>query len=240
MAKKFPDLNGRYALITGASRGIGAAVAKACAQAGAHVILLARTIGALEALDDEIRAGGGKATLMPLNLMKLDDIDKLGPVLAERFGGLDILIGNAGMLGTLGPLPHATTKDWDSVMTVNLHANFRLIRTLDPLLRASEAGRAVFTSSGLAQLPLAYWGAYCASKAALEMMVKVYAAETDKTALRVNLVDPGIVDTKMLQQAFPGGYQGAMKKPEDVVPVFMELISSSCARHGEVAKAGHI
>ncbi len=229
-------LKGRIALVTGASRGIGAAVAQAYAAAGAHVVLIARTSGALEAVDDKIKIAGGSATLMPMDMAKLDNVDRLGPALAERFGRLDVAVGNAAMLGTLTPLPHARAADWDKVMNLNVTANFRLIRTLDPLLRASDAGRLIFTSSGLGQLPLAYWGAYCTSKAALEMMVKVYAAETEKTNLRANLVDPGLVDTAMLREAFPGGYQGQTRKPEDVAPLFLHLADPGCARHGEVVK----
>ncbi len=232
------DLSGRIALITGASRGIGRAVALAYAKAGAHVIASARTTGALEELDDEIRSAGGQATLIPLDLRDFAKIDTLGPALAEKFGRLDILVGNAGMLGTLGPLPHADAKDWQNVMDVNLNANFRLIRTCEPLLRASDAGRMIFTSSGLAQKPFAYWAAYCTSKAALEMMVKTYAAETETMNIRANLVDPGIVDTAMLAQAFPGGYQGHLRKPADVVPVYLELASPDCVKHGEVAGLG--
>lgn len=228
------DLNGKLALITGASRGIGRAVALACAKAGAHVILTARTTGALEELDDEIRQAGGQATLIPQDLRDFEKIDMLGPALAEKFGNLDIFIGNAGTLGTLGPLAHTDAKKWQAVMDVNLNANFRLIRTLDPLLRAAPAGRMVFTSSGLAQRPLAYFGAYCASKAGLELMVKTYAAETEKTALRVNLVDPGVVDTAMIREAFPGGYQGELRRPEDVAPVFLRLIAPECKEHGTV------
>jgi len=229
------DLGGRTALITGASRGIGRAVALAYARAGAHVIVLARTTGALEELDDEIQSAGGTATLMPLDLRDFDKIDVLGPALAGKFGKLDIFVGNAAQLGTLGPLPHGDAKEWQRIMDVNVNANYRLIRTLDPLVRASAAGRMIFTSSGLAQKPFAYWGAYCTSKAALEMMVKTYAAENEKTKMRINLVDPGIVDTKMLGEAFPGGYQGeGLRQPEDVVPVFMELASPDCVKHGEV------
>lgn len=228
------DLSGRVALITGASRGIGRAVALAYAKAGAQLILLARTVGALEALDDEIRGLGGQATLIPQDLTAFDKIDTLGPALAEKFGGLDIFVGNAGMLGTLGPLPHSKAQEWQKVMDVNVNANYRLIRTLDPLLRASDAGRMIFTSSGLARKPFAYWGAYCTSKAALEMMVKTYAAEVGKTNLRVNLVDPGTVDTAMIKEAFPGGYPGALRKPEDVAPLYLELAAPDCRRHGEV------
>ena len=235
------DLTGKTALITGASRGIGSAVAKAYAAAGAKVILAARTVGALEALDDEIRAAGGqKATLMPLDVSKLDEVDKMGPTIAQQFGGLDIFVGNAAVLGTLGPMTHMDSKTWGKVWDVNLHANFRLIRSLEPLLYAAPAGRIICTSSGLAQLPLAYWSAYCASKAALEMMVKVYAAETGKTNIRANLVDPGLVDTAMLREAFPGGYPGVTQKPEDVAPVFLALAAPSCQRHGEVVKVGQV
>lgn len=232
------DLSGKTALITGASRGIGAAVAKAYAAAGAKVILAARTVGALESVDDEIRAAGGKpATIMPVDMAKLDELDKMGPTIAQQFGGLDIFVGNAAVLGALGPMTHTDSKTWAKVWDVNLHANFRLIRSLDPLLRAAPAGRIICTSSGLAQLPLAYWSAYCASKAALEMMVKVYAAETEKTNIRANLVDPGLVDTAMLREAFPGGYPGATQRPEDVAPLFLELASPSCKKHGAVVKA---
>lgn len=232
-------LEGKKALITGASRGIGAAVAVAYAAAGAHVILAARTVGGLEETDDAVRKAGGAATLMPLDISKLDELDRMGPTLAQSFGGLDIFVGNAGMLGTLGPLPHADAKNWQKTLDVNLNANFRLLRSLDPLLRAAPAGRAIFTSSGLAQKPLAYWGAYCASKAALEMMVKVYAAETANTNIRANLVDPGLVDTAMLREAFPGGFQGETKTPQDVVPAYLALAAADCTMHGKIVLAGN-
>ena len=227
-------LEGRIALITGASRGIGAAVAKGLANAGAHVILLARTVGGLEEVDDDIRASGGKATLIPMDIAKLDEVDKLGPSILERFGKLDIFIGNAGILGPLTPSYLAAPKEFEKVMTVNLTANTRLIRTLDPLLRASDAGRAVFTTSALAEKVLAYWGPYSTSKAALNMFVKIYAAETEKTNMRVNLVNPGIVDTAMLRDAFPGGYQGETRKPEDLVDLYLRLASPFCKEHGEI------
>lgn len=227
-------LSGKIALVTGASRGIGAAVSKALAKSGAHVILVARTVGGLEQVDDEIRQEGGTATLLPCDLSRLDDLDALGPTLAGRFGGLDIFIGNAAMLGTLSPLPHCDAREWDKVMTVNMTANFRLIRTLDPLLRASEAGRAVFTTSGLAVKPMAYWGSYCASKAALSMMVQVYAAEIAKTKIRANLVDPGVVGTALLEKAFPGGYPGHTLKPEDVVDTYLALVEPACEKNGEI------
>ncbi|MBU0800167.1 MAG: SDR family NAD(P)-dependent oxidoreductase [Alphaproteobacteria bacterium] len=231
------DLSGRVALVTGASRGIGRAVALAYAKAGAHVVLAARTVGALEAVDDEIQAAGGSATIMPVDMRALDKLDALGPALAEKFGRLDIFVGNAGMLGTLTPLGHMTAKDWDNVMMVNLTANFRLIRTLDPLLRASDAGRAIFTGTRMVNVPTAYWGAYTVSKAALDMLVKTYAAETATTNVRVNLVDPGTVDTAMLKDAFPGGYAGKTVQPEDLVETYLTLAAPDCAQHGKMLKA---
>lgn len=231
-------LLGRHALITGASRGIGAAVAKAYAKAGAHVILLARTTAGLEKIDDEITAAGGKATLIPFDLKKLDELEVLGPMLADRFGKLDILVANAGQLGTLSPLAHAKMKDWSDVLTVNVTANAQLIRTLDPLLRGSDAGRAIFVGGAVGLKPFAYWGAYAASKAALMMLAQTYAAETSKTELRVNVIAPGATNTEMLAQAFPGGYQGKdLRQPEDLVPLFLELADPSCRRHGELITA---
>lgn len=227
------DLSNRAALITGASRGIGAALAKSFAASGAHVILLARTQGALEAVDDEIRKAGGAATLIPLDLLKSSEVDKLGPALLERFGGLDIFIGNAGMLGPLTPAHQVAAKDWEKVMAVNFHANVRLARTLDPLLRASPAGRVVFTTSGLADMNLAYYGPYAASKAALNAFARIYAAETLKTNLKINLISPGMVDTAMLREGFPGGLPEGVKKPEAVVEAYLRLAASDCRSHGE-------
>ena len=235
-------LTKKTVLITGASRGLGAETAKVLAAAGAHVVLLARTQGALEVLDDEIRAAGGKATLIPFDLLKVNDIDKLGPMLAERFGRLDILVANAAMLGTLGPLSHMKGREWDRVMAVNVTANFRLIRTLDPLLRASDAGRALFVTSGLAQICPAYWGGYATSKAALEAMVKTYAAEVQSTNLRVNLLDPGVMDTALLREAFPGGYRGpkTVRKVQDVAAVIPRILSPSFADNGQIIKASQL
>lgn len=204
------------------------------AASGAHVVLLARTTGALEELDDEIRANGGQATLIPQDLKDLGALDTLGPALAEKFGRLDIFVGNAGMLGTLGPLAHAGAKEWAQVMDVNVNANFRLIRTLDPLLQASDSGRVIITTSGLARREKAYWGLYCTSKAALEMMVNIYAAETAKTNIRVNMLDPGLVDTAILKEAYPGGVPDGAKAPEDVAPLYLELASPECAAHAAI------
>jgi len=231
------DLSGKLALITGASRGIGAAVAKGMAQAGAHVILVARTVGGLEEVDDEIRANGGQATLLPMNLLKLEDVDKLGPTIYERFGKLDILVGNAGMLGPLKPAHQVKPKEWQNVMNLNFTANVRMVHTLDPLLRTAPAGRAVFTTSGMADMNTAYYGPYAASKAALNSFVKVYAAETLKTNMKINLLSPGMVDTAMLRDAFPQGPEGPVKQPEDVVNAFLALLSDDCEEHGQVIAA---
>lgn len=227
-------LSGRIALITGASRGIGAAVAKRFAAEGAHVILVARTQSALERVDDVIRAAGHEpATLVPMNLMDFDRIDELGGVIAKRYGKLDILVGNAGMLGSLSPVAMSKPKMWQQVMDVNFMANYRLIRSFDPLLRASDAGRAIFVTSGVTSGAEAYWGAYAASKAALEMMVKTYAAEVVKTNVRVNLIDPGVVRTEMRKEAFPGEDASTLAAPDSITDRFVALALGSEVAHGE-------
>lgn len=232
------DLSGKLALITGASRGIGRAVAKAYAKAGAHVILVARTTGALEELDDEIRAEGGQATLIPLDLRDFDKVDMLGPAIAEKFGKLDIFVGNAGLLGTLGPLGHADAKEFERVMQVNVTANFRLIRTLDPLLRAADNGRAIFVSTSQGAVAgRAYWGVYSISKAALESMMRTYADETTKTNVKVNAVNPGAVRTKMRAEAMPGEDPETIPAPEDIVDTFLQLAANDCVYHGQVINA---
>ena len=231
-----PDLSGKLALITGASRGIGAAVALGLAEAGAHVIALARTTGGLEALDDKIRNVGGKATLLPLNLAHLDEIDKLGPTLAERFGRLDIFVGNAGILGPLSPVGHIKAKDWEKVFKINFMANVRLVQTLDPLLRAGEAGRVVFTTSDIADEAPAYWGAYAASKSALNTFMRTYAAETEKTNMRINAIHPGAVQTAMMTEAFPGGPSFKLKTPEQVVNDYLAIVANDCPHHGQIIK----
>ncbi len=228
------NLKGRVALITGASRGIGAAVAKAYAKAGAHVVLLARTVSGLEAVDDEIRSFGGQATLIPFDITKLDELEALGPIIDNRFGKLDVLVANAGMLGTLTPLAHGKMKEFQTVMTTNVTANLQLIRTCDPLLKASDAGRAIFVISGKGMKPEAYWGQYGISKAAVIALAQTYAAETVTTNIKVNMVRPGAVDTAMLSQAYPGGYTGVMRQVDDVVPVFLDLASPNCKKHGEI------
>jgi NAD(P)-dependent dehydrogenase (short-subunit alcohol dehydrogenase family) len=230
-------LAGHIALITGASRGIGAAVAQRFAEEGAHVIALARTVGGLEELDDEIRAVGGTATLLPLDLRKFEQIDQMGAALYQRFGRLDVLVGNAGVLGSLSPMGHFEPKVWAEVMEVNVTANWRLIRALDTLLRLSEAGRVIFTTCAAARETTPYWGAYAASKAALETMAKIYAGEMTKTNVRVNLVDPGIVRTNLRAQGFPGEDRSKLRSPEDVTEPFVTLAMAECAHHGEVVRA---
>lgn len=216
-------LRNKTALITGASRGIGAAVAKRLAAEGAHVILTARTVGGLEEIDDAIRASGGAATLVPLDLRQFDMIDALGAQIFERFKKLDILIGNAAMLGSLSPLAHAAPTEVEDVFRVNTLANYRLIRAMDPLLRAAEAARVVMVTSGAAAAPLAYWGPYAASKAALEHLVLTYAAEVQSTAMRVNLLDPGAVRTAMRAKAFPGEDPLTLPTPDTIAEWFVKL-----------------
>jgi NAD(P)-dependent dehydrogenase (short-subunit alcohol dehydrogenase family) len=230
-------LAGRVALITGASRGIGAAVAVRFAAEGAHVVLMARTVGGLEEMDDAVRAAGGTATLIPQDLRKLDELEQLGPALAARFGRLDVLVANAGVLGGLTPVAHMAPAKWDEVMTVNLTVNQRLIRTLDPLLRASDAGRAIFVTSGAGSTPRAFWGAYAVSKAALDMMVKIYAEEVRQTNLRVNLLSPGAIRTKMRAEAFPGEPPSTLPPPDAITDAFVALAEPACTRHGEIIKA---
>jgi len=232
MASKTSFTN-RLALITGATRGIGRAVALALARQGAHVIITARTSGGLEELDDEIRKFGGKATLLALDLRDGAKIDQLGPTLYRRWGKLDILIGNAGILGPLSPLNHVTEDAWQTVLDVNLTANWRLIRTLDPLLKRSDAGRAVFTtSSGAASAKRAYWGPYSVSKAGLETLVKTYAHEIQSTPVRANLVDPGPIRTEMRAKAFPGEDPKTLPTPETLVPLFLELAAPEYTSNG--------
>ncbi len=238
-SKRSGALDGRTALVTGASRGIGAAAAKALAAEGAHPILVARTKGGLEEVDDEIRrrGAGASATLVQMDLGDLGRIDDLGAAVLERFGGLDILVANAAVLGPLTPMGHYPPEQWDEVMRINVSANWHLIRIFDPLLRRSDAGRAAFVTSGVASSVFPYWGAYATSKAALEMMVRVWAAEVAKTKLRVNLLDPGVVRTRMRAQAFPGEDPETLPPPESLGPLFVELASPGLRRHGEVVRA---
>lgn len=227
-------LAGRIAVVTGAARGIGRAVALRYAAEGAQLVAISRSVGGLEELDDAVRGAGGKpAVLVPLDLGELDRIDPLGPQLFQRFGRVDILVGNAALLGSLGPIGHHDPKLWDEVFRVNVHANWRLIRTLEPLLRRAEAGRAIFVTSGAATRAMAYWSAYCASKAALDHMVRVWAAELADTPVRANLLSPGATRTTMRANAFPGEDPQSLKPPEALAELFVELAEPACRRHGE-------
>jgi NAD(P)-dependent dehydrogenase (short-subunit alcohol dehydrogenase family) len=233
-------LANRVALVTGASRGIGRAVCLRFAAEGAHVLALARTVGALEDLDDEIRKRGGVVTLIPLDLADQRSIDGLAAPLLERFGRLDILVANAASLGQLTPVAQYPPGIWEQVMAVNLTANFRLIRALDPLLRASSAGRAIFVTSGITRRLPAYWGAYAISKAALEAMVTTYAHEVAGSNLKVNLLNPGPTRTAMRATAFPGEDPGALKPPEALTEAFVALAEATSTPHGQWITAGEL
>ena len=227
-------MRGRVALVTGASRGIGRAAARALAAAGAHVVLIARTVGGLEEVDDEIRAAGGSATLVPLNLQDFAALDRLGATIFERWGVLDAFLGNAGVLGALTPLAHLDPKLFDELMAVNVTANWRLIRSLDPLLRRSEAGRVVFLSSGVARKHVPFWGGYAVSKAALESLALTYAAECADTKIKVNLLNPGPVRTAMRAKAMPGEDPETLPPPEALTPLIVEMLSARWEKNGEL------
>jgi NAD(P)-dependent dehydrogenase (short-subunit alcohol dehydrogenase family) len=227
-------LAGRIALITGASRGIGYATALALAKAGAHVVAVARTVGGLEELDDAIRGLGGAATLVPLDLKDYAGIDRLALALHERFKRLDVLVGNAGILGPLSPLGHVEAAAWEEVMAVNVTANWRLIRAMDPLLQRSDAGRVVFLTSGVAALALAYWGPHAASKAALEVLARTYAAETATTPVRVNVFAPGPIRTRMRAQAMPGEDPMTLETPDKAAEKIVELCLPSTQESGKL------
>lgn len=207
-------LAGRIALVTGASRGLGAAVAERLGAEGAKVVLVARTVGGLEATDDRIRASGGEpALLVPLDLAEHDKIDDLGAQLFERFGRLDILVAAAATLGPLSPAGHVAPKDWARVMDVNLTANWRLVRSLDPLLRRADKAHATFVTCAAARAPEAYWSPYAVSKAGLEALVRSWSAELARTRIGVHLFDPGIMSTRLRSHAFPGEPDGAQPSP---------------------------
>ncbi|MGO9008367.1 MAG: SDR family NAD(P)-dependent oxidoreductase [Beijerinckiaceae bacterium] len=230
-------LSGRLALVTGASRGIGRAVALELARAGAHVVALARTQGALEELDDAIRGIGSEATLVPCDLKDFEALDRLGAALYQRWGKLDIFIGNAGLLGPLSPLGHVDPPNWDDVLAVNVTANWRLIRSLDLLLRRSDAGRAIFMTSGAAHRAefKPYWGPYAVSKAALEALARTYAAETATTSkVKVMLVDPGPLRTRMRAAALPGEDPLTLKTPEDLAPHLLPLCGPAWTETGKL------
>lgn len=217
-------LKDRIALVTGASRGIGKAAALALANAGAHVVAVARTPGALEALDDEIRAATGQpATLVPMDIGEVDGLDQLGRAIHDRFGRLDILVHAAALLGSLTPVSHIEPKHWDRVVAVNLTGSFRLIRSVEPLLRASEHPRAIFLTSGRAGRPKAFWGTYGVTKAGLEHLVRTWADELEQTKVRAILLDPGVMRTRMRAEAMPGEDPSTLPDPSEIGPLIVEL-----------------
>jgi NAD(P)-dependent dehydrogenase (short-subunit alcohol dehydrogenase family) len=230
------SLEGKIALITGASRGLGFAAAVHLAKAGAHIIATARTKGGLEELDDAVKAAGSTATLVPMSLTDFDAIDRLGAAIFERHKKLDILVGNAGTLGKLTPVAHVEPKVWDEAMAINLTANYRLIRSMDALLQAAPAGRAIFVTSGLAQKCWPYWGSYSVGKAALEALMKTYAAEVATTAMRVNCFSPGATRTKMRATAMPGEDPETLPTAEEVSSQIVQMCLPEFSDNGGVWK----
>ena len=224
----------RIALVTGASRGIGYAAALALARAGAHVVALARTAGGLEELDDAVRAAGSAATLVPLDLRDYEGLYRLAAALNERHGRLDVLVANAAVAGVPSPLDHIEPKAWDEAMAVNVTANWHLIRAMDPLLKRSDAGRAVFITSGVAGTARAYWAPYSVSKTALDVLARTYAAETSATLLRVNLFNPGPTRTRMRAQAMPGEDPMTLPMPEEVAEKIVDLCLPSFNETGKL------
>ena len=242
---KIPDLTGRIALVTGASRGIGYFIAKRLAAAGAHVVVVARTVGGLEELDDEIKAerarsGKGEATLVPLDLTDMAGVDRLGGAIHDRWKKLDILVANAGVLGVISPIGHVEAKTFEKVMTVNVTGTWRLIRSVDPLLRFSDAGRAVIVTSSAAHGGRAFWGPYAASKAAVEALTRSWAQETENLPLRVNAFDPGGTRTAMRAQAFPGESPETLPHPSETAAHIMRLVDPALPETGKIyqVKAG--
>ncbi|MGO9484080.1 MAG: SDR family NAD(P)-dependent oxidoreductase [Rhodomicrobium sp.] len=233
MSNTLPRFDGKVALVTGASRGIGRALAKALALQGAQVVALARTKGGLEELDDELGALGAHISLLRLDLLDGAQIDGLGPTLYERWQRLDIFVGNAGILGPLSPLGHISEADWSQTLNINVTANWRLLRTLDPILRLSPAGRVLFMTSGVAQKCRAYWGPYSVSKAALEALAKTYAHEVQSTSVRVNMLNPGRLRTRMRAKAYPGEDENTVPPPEAVVPLALSLLTEETTANGE-------
>jgi NAD(P)-dependent dehydrogenase (short-subunit alcohol dehydrogenase family) len=224
----------RIALVTGASRGIGYATALALARAGAHVVAVARTVGGLEELDDAIKAAGGSATLTPLDMRDYAGVYRLGTALNERYGRLDVVIGNAAIAGVPSPLGHIEPKAWDEAMAVNVTANWHLIRAMDALLKRSDAGRAVFVTSGIVALSRAYWAPYSVTKAALDVLARTYAAETSSTPVRVNLFNPGATRTRMRALAMPGEDPMTLPTPEDVAERIIDLCLPSFTETGKL------
>lgn len=234
------SLKDRLILVTGASRGIGRATALLAAEQGAHVIAMARTQGALEELDDAIRAMGNAATLVTADLKDGDGIDRLGAALYERWGKLDGLVMNAGILGPISPVGHIRPKEWEDVMAVNLTACFRLIRSMDPLLRQSDAGRVVAVSSGASPRTRAFWGAYGASKAGLDALMRAYAHENERTSINVATINPGPTRTAMRAKAMPGEDPATLPGPEKCAAEIVALLSPQSNVHGEWLDLPHM
>lgn len=230
---KDSKLAGRVILITGASRGIGRAAALACAEAGAELIITARTTGALEELDDEIKARGGQATIVEMDATDLPAVPRLAAAIAERWGRLDGYLANAGQLGQMAPMAHGDPEVFERTLLVNLTAVWHQLRALDPLLRASPAGRAVLVTSGAAVGARPYWGAYAVSKAGLESMGRAWAAESEQTRMKINLLDPGAIATAMRAAAYPGEDPASLPTPADIAPAFVRLLAADCPWHGE-------
>jgi NAD(P)-dependent dehydrogenase (short-subunit alcohol dehydrogenase family) len=233
MSDTLPRFDGKVALVTGASRGIGRAIAKALALQGAHVVALARTKGGLEELDDELKEQGAKISLIKLDLREGAQIDNLGPTLYERWQRLDLFVGNAGILGPLTPLGHISEANWTETLNINVNANWRLIRTLDPILRLAPAARVLFLTSSAARNCRAYWGPYSVSKAALEALAKTYAHEVQSTPVRVNLLNPGPMRTRMRAKAYPGEDENTVPPPEEIVPLALSLLAEDVTATGE-------
>ena len=240
MAYVFPDLTNKIILITGASRGIGKSVALNCVRAGAEVIITGRTIGALEELDDEISKISGKATIVELDQTDTAAMARLGQAVEARWGRLDGFVANAGQLGQMAPMPHIDPQIFEKTLMVNLTSVWYQIAAFDGLLRASDAGRAVLVSSGAAHGARAYWGAYAVSKAGLESMARAWAAESEKTTLRINLIDPGATRTAMRAAAYPGENPDNLRTPKDIAPAFLHLLSSSCTSQGMLYSAAEL
>ena len=237
MASGSVDLAGKLVLVTGATRGIGLAVAVAAAAAGAELIITGRTVGALEEADDAVRAVGGHATMVELDLKDTPAIPRLAAAIAERWGRLDGFVANAAMLAALTPITHLTPEAWDESMAVNLTGQWHMIRAFDPLLRAAPAGRAVLVTSGAAVGSRPFWGPYAATKAGLEAIGRSWAGESEQTNLRINMMNPGGTATKMRASAFPGENQDTLPTPEEIAPAFLALLAEDCQHHGELMEA---
>ena len=240
MSDTTADLSGKLILVTGATRGIGRAVAIAAAGAGAELIITGRTIGALEEVDDEIKSRGGHATIVELDMKDTPAIPRLASAIAERWGRLDGFVANAAILTALTPVGHVTPDDWDSNIAVNLTGQWHMIRAFDPLLRAAPAGRAILVTSGAAAGSRPFWGPYAATKAALEALGRSWAGESEQTNLRINMMNPGGTATSMRAAAFPGEDPASLPRPEDIAPAFLSLLAEDCPYHGEVVEARKI